>query len=62
MVDVSVAGTYPNPRNVPYNIRLNTYGTKVDLVLDRPATNFPSPYNTGTQKDQIFINMWFRIM
>ena len=54
MVDVSIAGTYPNPRNVPYNIRLNTYGTKVDLVLDRPATNFPSPYNTGTQRPDFY--------
>ena len=54
MVDVSVAGTYPNPRNVPYNIRLNTYGTKVDLVYERPASNFPAPYNVGTQRPDFY--------
>ena len=54
MVDVGVVGTYPNPRDVPYNIRLNTFGTNVDLVLDRPATNFPAPNNVGTQRPDFY--------
>ena len=54
MVAVEVVGTYPNPRDVPYNIRLNTYGTKVDLVYDRPASNFPAPHNVGTQRPDFY--------
>src|SRR5690606_16133510 len=54
MVDPVVIPTYPNPRDVPYNIRLNTFGTKVDLVYDRPAANFPAPYNTGTQRPDFY--------
>lgn len=40
----------PDPKDVPYCINLNTFGTKVDLLYDRVATNFVAPYNVGTQR------------
>ena len=33
---------------------MNTYGTKVDLVYERPASNFPAPHNVGTQRPDFY--------
>lgn len=40
----------PDPRNVPYNILLNTTGTEITELRFRPASSFNASY-TGGQRD-----------